>query len=431
MILSEKFHSKKFAIYGLGVTGKSVVRFFQKSKFDKFFTWDDDYKKRPTKNTAQKFKKILNEVDYIILSPGIDTNKTIFKNNLKKNCHKIISDIDLFYMCKSNIKTIVVTGTNGKSTTCKLLEHLLKYNNIKSYLGGNIGKPILSLTEKNSLFAIIEVSSFQLANSKFIKPNFAVILNITKDHLDWHKNMRNYENSKFKIFSLQDRKDFAFLSEKRLKKIFLKRKYLSKLKTVSLERYLKIKKRIKNSYLLSKFNEQNMCFAYEISKILKIKDKSFVKTVNSFKGLEHRHEIFFYKKNLKIINDSKATSFEATKLALKSNNNISWIVGGLPKLGDVMKVKPLRNKIIKAYIIGNNRSFFKKQLKNILPFEISKNMQTAIRSIFSDIKKTSKNNHTILLSPASASYDQYSNFMERGAEFKRIAKKYANKFLSR
>ena len=134
---------------------------------------------------------------------------------------------------------------------------------------------------------------------------------------------------------------------------------------------------------------------------------------------------------MKIINDSKATSFEATKLALKSNNNISWIVGGLPKLGDVMKVKPLRNKIIKAYIIGKNRSFFKKQLKNILPFEISKNMQTAIRNIFSDIKKTSKNNHTILLSPASASYDQYSNFMERGAEFKRIAKKYANKFLSR
>ena len=274
MILSEKFHSKKFAIYGLGVTGKSVVKFFQKSKFDKFFTWDDDYKKKHTKTTAQKFKKILNEVDYIILSPGIDINKSIFKNNLKKNFHKIISDIDLFYMCKSNIKTIVVTGTNGKSTTCKLLEHLLKYNNIKSYLGGNIGKPILSLTEKNSLFAIIEVSSFQLANSKFIKPNFAVILNITKDHLDWHKNMRNYENSKFKIFSLQDRKDFAFLSEKRLKKIFLKRKYLSKLKIVSLKRYLKIKERVKNSYLLSKFNEQNMCFAYEISKILKIKDKS-------------------------------------------------------------------------------------------------------------------------------------------------------------
>ena len=221
MILSEKFHSKKFAIYGLGVTGKSVVKFFQKSKFDKFFTWDDDYKKK-YKNYCSKIQKILNEVDYIILSPGIDINKSIFKNNLKKNFHKIISDIDLFYMCKSNIKTIVVTGTNGKSTTCKLLEHLLKYNNIKSYLGGNIGKPILSLTEKNSLFAIIEVSSFQLANSKFIKPNFAVILNITKDHLDWHKNMRNYENSKFKIFSLQDRKDFAFLSEKRLKKIFLK-----------------------------------------------------------------------------------------------------------------------------------------------------------------------------------------------------------------
>ena len=128
------------------------------------------------------------------------------KKNLNKFNSKIITDIDLFFLTNKNFKSVVVTGTNGKSTTCKLISHLLKKNNYKVALGGNIGTPILELKVKKNSYVIIEASSFQLARSKFINPDFAFLLNITNDHLDWHGNLLNYTNSKLKIFRLQKKK---------------------------------------------------------------------------------------------------------------------------------------------------------------------------------------------------------------------------------
>ena len=122
-----------------------------------------------------------------------------------------------------NLKSIVVTGTNGKSTTSKLLDHLLKKNKFKCLLGGNIGTPILDLKYTNTKFVIIEASSFQLSHSKFICPNYAFFLNLKNDHLDWHGNMRNYLNSKLKIFNLQTKKHFAIIN-KDFKKTYVKKK---------------------------------------------------------------------------------------------------------------------------------------------------------------------------------------------------------------
>ena len=123
-------------------------------------------------------------------------------------------------------KSIVVTGTNGKSTTCKILAHILKKNNYKTALGGNIGTPILNLKSSKENFLIIEASSFQLAHSKFIRPDYAFLLNITNDHIDWHGSMKNYLNSKFKIFK-QKKNQYA-LTNKKLKSQFNK-KFLGKL----------------------------------------------------------------------------------------------------------------------------------------------------------------------------------------------------------
>ncbi len=128
-------------------------------------------------------------------------------------------------------------------------------------------------------------------------------------------------------------------------------------------------------------------------------------------------------------NDSKATSFQATKLALQNSTNIFWIVGGLPKKDDKIDFRNLRKNIIKSYIIGNHINFFKNQLKDKLNYSICKNIKKTIVQILKDIKflKTKKN--TILLSPAAASFDQYPNFEKRGEEFKRLSKLYARKFL--
>ena len=332
-------------------------------------------------------------------------------------------------MLNSRAKSIVVTGTNGKSTTCKIIEHVLKKNKINTSLGGNIGKPVLSLNLKKNPFVIIEASSFQLAYSKFVKPDYALILNITNDHLDWHGSMNNYIKSKLKIFLLQKKNNFAFINNKNLLKIFKKKKYLAKLIFVNSKKYKRIKSRIKNNYLNSQANEKNMNFVFALSKALKISEKSFIRSLKSFKGLPHRYEIFLKKNNKVFINDSKATSFQASKFALQSSKNIFWIVGGKPKLGDKFKLGKLKNNIIKSYIIGNYMRNFKSQLNGKVDFQLSRTLNNAIISIFKDTKNTVDKKITILLSPASASYDQFKNFEERGNQFKRLIKNYARKYL--
>ena len=222
---------KKFIIYGCGITGASVIQFFKKNKIKNFNVWDDNQKKNNLfykKINSSKFLKLLYKSDYIVKSPGININLVKFKKHLIKNKHKIISDLDLFYIKNSNSSSIVVTGTNGKSTTCKIIEHLLKKNGYKVKLGGNIGDPVLNIKNSKDTFSIIEASSFQLAYSKFIKPKYALIINISNDHLDWHGKMQNYLNSKFKIFKFQKKNDIALLKEKRLIKKFKREKYLSK-----------------------------------------------------------------------------------------------------------------------------------------------------------------------------------------------------------
>jgi len=163
-----------------------------------------------------------------------------------------------------------------------------------------------------------------------------------------------------------------------------------------------------------------MSFVYQLSRKLNINNSSFIRSVNSFKGLEHRHEVFYKKKNVIFINDSKATSFEATKHALMSNKNIYWIVGGLPKKNDYFYLKNLKKKIIKAYIIGKNLSFFKKQIKKYIPYKISRNMKNAVNNIYKDIRVNGNSEKIILLSPAAASFDQYKNFENRGIYFKKL-----------
>ena len=130
--------------------------------------------------------------------------------------------------------------------------------------------------------------------------------------------------------------------------------------------------------------------------------------------------MFYKKSDVTFINDSKATSFEATKHALMSNKNIYWIVGGLPKKNDYFYLQNLKKEIVKAYIIGKSSLFFKKQVQKYISYKISKNIRNAVNSIYKDIKLNENSEKTILLSPAAASFDQFKNFENRGVYFKNL-----------
>ena len=237
----------------------------------------------------------------------------------------------------------------------------------------------------------------------------------------WNK--KNYILSKIKIFNNQTKNDFAFLNDINLKRIYKnnfkgKLRFLNK-KAVKFENF-------QNRYLKLDANKDNVTFAYFITKLFQINKKKFIKSLKSFSGLPHRHEIFLKLGKSTFINDSKATTFESTKYALKSNSNIVWITGGQPKKNDKIKIKNFKQKIIKAYIVGKHKNFFTKQLNNKIEYEIANNLKSVINKIFKSFKKEKK--ITFLFSPASASYDQFNNFVERGEKFKNLVKYYAKKF---
>ncbi len=421
------FKELSFLVYGLGLTGRSVVNFFIRNKIKNFEVWDDKnnlYKGKRSRDLNRSLKK----ANYIVLSPGVNLLNSKNSKKLKKFKKKIITDIDLMFLFKRNFKSIVVTGTNGKSTTSKIIAHILKKNNFKAFLVGNIGSPILNINIKKNCFLVIEASSFQLSHSKFILPDYAMILNITNDHIDWHGSMKNYKDSKFKIFKNQKSYQYSLITKKLFAE-FKKRNLQGKIIIPKSKYYSRIKSKIKNSYLTLDINDENMSFVFALCNLLKINLKSFVKSLNSFRGLPHRYEIFLKKRNCVFVNDSKATTFQASKFALKNSTNTYWILGGLPKKNDKFDLKEVKKNIIKSYIIGKNTNFFKSQIHKQVNYYVAKDLKNSIIQIIKDIKKFKTKKNTILLSPASASFDQYLNFEKRGEHFKTLSKHYARKYI--
>ncbi len=431
MYLSKKiFQKKNILIYGMGKTGFSSYNHLKKNNQISLY---DDNKKIFIKKYLKKFLLKKNKInnfffDYIVVSPGININKCDLQNYLKKNSKKIITDLDVFYSNHKKNKIITITGTNGKSTTAKLLNLILRNHKKDSRLCGNIGNPILSEKKisKKTLF-IIEASSYQIAYSKLFKTNYAVILNISPDHLERHGSMENYVNAKFKLVTTQSRKDFAYMNvkDKYLKKKLKNNKIFSKIINVNLKAINNLKKKITNPYLLSQANLENLSFIFSISRKLNLQKKKIIKTINKFKGLKYRQEIIFNNSKITFINDSKATSFASTINILKPLKKVFWLVGGIGKLGDQFTLKKKECKDIRAYIFGKNKNFFVKQFRNKLPYLYFKNLNSAVKQVLKDINNNSHNLHkTVLFSPSAASFDSFKNFEERGEYFNFLLKKY-------
>ena len=415
------FYKKKILIYGLGKSGLSVLKFLKKN--NKITTHDDQIKVDNIKITKIKF-------DYIIISPGIDINKCKLSKFLKNNLKKIHTDLDIFYNHYKENNKITITGTNGKSTTAKILHDVLKDQKVDVRLVGNIGNPVL-LEKKvtNKTVFVIEASSYQLEYSKLFKSNISLILNISPDHLERHKTINKYVSAKFKLIKKQSKKDFAILNTKNF---YIKRELESK---NFLPKIVKIKKsidkiflkKIDNQYFNTEGNKENLKFILEVAKILKLKKDPLVKTLKKFKGLKYRQEIIFQSKKLTIINDSKATTFSSSVSLLKTLTNVYWIVGGQAKKGDKLLLSKKNCKDIKAYIFGNNKNFFISKLNKLIKYESFLDLKSLVTKLFLQIKlDKNTTNKTILFSPSAASFDNFKNFEKRGEYFNQLIKKYIN-----
>jgi UDP-N-acetylmuramoylalanine--D-glutamate ligase len=165
----------------------------------------------------------------------------------------------------------------------------------------------------------------------------------------------------------------------------------------------------------------------EVSKILKLKKSSLLKTLQIFKGLKYRQEIIFQSKNLTIINDSKATTFSSSVSLLKSLTSVYWIVGGQAKKGDTLLLYKKNCTNFKAYIFGNNKIFFINKIKRLMKYDSFIDLKSLVKKLFLEIKADKNTIHkTILFSPSAASFDNFKNFEKRGEYFNQLIKKYIN-----
>ena len=423
------YFNKKILIYGLGISGISSFNNLKKNNIISCF--DDNLKN--LKNTVFKnyiiSKKNIykTKFDHIIISPGINSLKCSLKKYLKRNKSKICTDLDVFYAKHSKNFIIAITGTNGKSTTAKLLYDILKKNKSDARLVGNIGNAILkeSKISQKTIF-VVEISSYQISYSKIFKPNYGILLNISPDHLERHKTINNYIKTKFKLILSLKKKDCGFINKSDpIQKKYIKNKQFN-CKIVNVENKLSDYDNnfLKNTYFKSLNNQQNLSFILKICSKLRIKKRIIFKVVNNFKALDFRQQIIHNSKRLRIINDSKSTSFSSSIDLLNNLDKIFWILGGLPKKGDKFKHNK-KNNISKIYIFGQHSSFFIRNFKKKFEYLKFRNLEEVIKQIRKDIKKEEKNKKiNLLFSPCAASFDNFRNFEERGKYFNHLISRY-------
>ena len=447
---------KIFFIYGLGISGLSAALFLKKESYS-IFCWDDNSKKRT--NAKQKKLNIKNynsvdfsKIDYVITSPIINhrlKHVSPIIQKAKKNKVKIISDLELIEILRKKNLKIGVTGTNGKSTTTKFIQLSLLSKKQRIVACGNIGLPIgdvIKKTNHNDIF-VVEASSFQLDKIDSLKFDISILLNISKDHIDWHRSFKKYKDSKIKIFSNQDKNCFSIIciDDSSCKKIALNfnKKFSSKLIKISTKQkledgiYLEYQKegiliinKLNNEKIFFdykmimfakvKHNFENFLATYAVNFLLKKNEKQFKNSLKKLFSLEHRLELVGNLKNIFFYNDSKATNIESSRNALNSFKNIYWILGGRKKFGGLDGIDSSLKNVEYAFSFGEAGKEFKKYLtkKGIKSICFNKLESVLLAAVKKALKE--KGNINIVFSPACSSFDQYKNYEQRGNKFKTL-----------
>ena len=448
MELKKKYYKKDILIVGFGNTGKSILKFFIDQKVN-IFIYDDNLNiiknKFKLKNFFNEKEKKISDFFTIFVSPGINKSHKLVKKATKKNI-RISSDIELFWenqlIRNTNQSILGVTGTNGKSTIALMISRVLKTKPL-----GNFGNPILDNLDEKTKHFVIELSSFQLDYIDNFKPNIGIISNINNDHLNYHKTFDNYFKAKINISKNQDKEDFLILNydDKNIKS-YIKKKNDTKAKIIKISNRSSLSNGIyykknkiydnfftnkiyplkENNFLKLRHNQLNYTIAFSALLAVGLEANKIIESLNEFEGLPHRLEFIGKIKKISFYNDSKATNVAATCSAISSFEKVILIAGGSDKGESFKELNKFSNIIIETYLVGENANKIKKYINRKLSNKVCENLEEALEQSFKKSLSSGKL-YPILFSPASASFDNYESFEERGDCFKKLFKNIRKK----
>ena len=436
---------KRLVVLGGGESGVGTALLGKEKGFDVFVSDFGTLKKvykdvlkhneiewEEGKHTASK---ILN-ADVVMKSPGISEQVPIVKALLETGI-SVISEIE-FAAQFTSADIIGITGSNGKTTTTMMTNHILNQAKFDVVMGGNIGDSFAGLIHKDPDYFVLELSSFQLDGIINFRPHIAVLTNITPDHLDRYANkFENYIASKFRIILNQTKQDYLIYdADDEVISTYLQTHPIqstlvpfSLTKTLPQGTYLNEKENIiklikeenimptTNLALEGKHNIKNAMAAATVAHLLKIRKETIRESLECFQGAEHRLEHVLKINKVQYINDSKATNVNATYFALESMSAPTvWIVGGVDKGNDYSALFPFINEKVKAIIcLGKDNEVLFQNFEQMVDIIVETQYMSEAVKIAYNIATAGEN---VLLSPACASFDLFKNYEDRGHQFK-------------
>ena len=455
MIPVRGFEGRKVAVFGLGRTGLTAARALVAGGAQ-VVLWDENAAGRDAA-VAEGFNvEDLRDADWtqlaaLMLSPGVPlTHPAPHWSVLKAQAAgvEILGDIELFARAVNAApahkrpKVIAITGTNGKSTTTALIGHLCATAGRDTRIGGNIGFGVLGLDDMHGgAVYVLETSSYQLDLTSSLKADAAVLLNISPDHLDRHGGMDGYVAAKRRVLLNQGKGDTAIIgvddpwcqricteitaaNRRTIWPISAGRSMgrgvyaiQGVLYDATGDRVIEVADLVRAKSLPGRHNWQNAAAAYAAARAIGIPAELAAEGLMTFPGLAHRMETVATRGLVRFVNDSKATNADAARQALSSYPKVYWIAGGKAKSDGIDPLEDLFPRVAKAYLIGEAQDAFGKVLDGKADYVKAGTIEAAVEAAAADAEASGED-AIVLLSPACASFDQFSDFEARGEAFR-------------
>ncbi|MGA2527213.1 MAG: UDP-N-acetylmuramoyl-L-alanine--D-glutamate ligase [Smithellaceae bacterium] len=443
------FAGKKIVVIGMGKTGIATALFLGKqgakvtvTDEKPFDQWSAEFEliaKEKWLEIGKYNVDVLAGARMVIPSPGVLPYNDLLVAALKKKI-PVISEIELAYRFLK-IPLIAVTGTNGKTTTTTLLGEILKHSGKKIFVGGNIGTPLIGYMESSNKddFVVAEISSFQLQWVDKFHPFIAMLLNVTSDHFNYHGSFAEYRRIKARVFARQDKNDIAILNAADPAQEGIEKNIRSKIVKFSSSDELKSGIFLKNNTIIFRMpdngeeqyplsmikipglhNVENVMAAIIVARFCRCSPENIIASIADFRGLPHRIEFAGEKNSVKFYDDSKGTNVGSVIRALDTfAQPVILLLGGRDKDGDFETLKPLLpTKTKKVILFGEAQNRIASLIGETVPVLKKLKLGEAIEIAY----KNSQPGDVILLSPGCASFDEFTDYKERGDFFKKAVR---------